>query len=238
MTERLYIDKGYSDDLRRMRVQLIMMGGRVETLLSASVRALTERDVELAHQTVESDCAVEQHELAIDSFCRRILACRHLVASNLRFVTSSLRLATDLERIANLGVSIGQCALDLCALAPLQPEVVIPRMANEVESMLRDALDAFVTSDASKAENVIARDKLIDNLSAQIFCELLTHVGENAQCITQALRLQSVVKYLERVADHVTNLCETVALMVGEEDVCHAANLGDSTRAVPNCEGN
>ena len=160
------------------------------------------------------------------------------MASNLRLVTSSLRLASDLERIANLGVSIGQCALDLCAVAPFQPEVGLPRMATEVESMLHDALDAFVTSDSSKAENVIARDKLIDNLSAQIFCELLIHVGENAQCITQALRLQAVVKHVERVADHVTNLCSTVALMVGGSDARHAANLGDSRRAVPNCERN
>ena len=226
------------DDLRRLRVQLIMMGGRVETLFSASVRALTERDIELAHQTAESDCAVEQHEIAIDCLCRRILACRQMVASNLRFVTSSLRLATDLERIANLGVSIGQCALDLCAVAPLQPAGGLPRMAAEVESMLHEALDAFVTSDASKAENVIARDKLIDNLSAQIFCELLTHVGENAQSITHALRLQAVVKYVERVADHITNLCETVAFMVGGEDLPHPANSGDSLRAVANHERN
>jgi phosphate transport system protein len=238
MTERLYIDKGYDDDLRRLRVQLIMMGGRVETLVGASVRALTERDTELAHQTVESDCAVEQHEIAIDCLCRRILERRELRASNLRLVTSSLRLATDLERIANLGVSIGQCALNLCALAPLQPEVGIPRIATEVESMLHDALDAFVTSDASKAEKVIARDKLIDNLSAQIFCELLTHVGENSQCITQALRLQAAVKHVERVADHVTNLCETVALIVGGRDPRHAANLGDPRLAVPNHERN
>jgi len=234
----MHIDQEYGDDVRRLRVQLIMMGGRVEALVGASVRALTERDAELAHRTVESDCAVEQHEIAIDCLCRRILTRHQPVASDLRFVTSSLRLATDLEHIADLGVSIGRCALDLCAEAPLQPEVGLPRMAAEVESMLREALDAFVTSDASKAENVIARDQLVDNLSTQIFCELLTHVGQNAQCMTQVLRLQSVVKHVERVADHVTNLCETVMLMAGGEDVRHAANSGDSTRAVPNHERN
>jgi phosphate transport system protein len=111
-------------------------------------------------------------------------------------------------------------------------------MATEVESMLHEALDAFVTSDASKAEKVIARDRLVGNLSAQIFCELLTHVGENTQCITRVLRLQSAVKYVERVADHVANLCKIVALIVGGEGARDADNSGDSIRAVPNHERN
>ena len=238
MTERVHIDQGHEDDLRCLRVQVIMMGGRVETLVGASVRALTQRDAELARRTVESHCAVDQHEIAIDSLCRRILARRCPALSDLRFVTSSLRLATDLERIADLGVSISRCVLDLCAEAPLQPEVGLPRMATEVESMLHEALDAFVASDPSRAKEVIARDQLVDNLSVQIFCELLTHVAQNTRCMTQALRLQSAAKYLERIGDHVTYLGEMVVLMVRGEDVRHAANSGGCMRAVANHERN
>ena len=238
MMERTCIDREYEDEIRRLRVQLIMMGGRVEALISSSIRAFTERDAELAHRSVESDCAVEQHQIAIDCLCRRILTLRRPAASDLRFVTSSLTLATDLERIADLGVSISRCVLDLCVEAPLQPEVGLPRMATEVEFMLHESVDAFVTSDASKAERVLARGQLVDNLSAQAFCESLTHVVENSRCITQTLRLQSVVKYVERIADHVSNLCKMVVLMVGGEDACPAVNAGDSMRAVPNHKTN
>jgi phosphate transport system protein len=238
MTERVYINHGYDDDLRRLRVQVIMMGGRVETLVGASVRALTQRDPGLARQTIESDRAVDQHEIAIDGLCREILELRQPVASDVRFVTGALRLATDLERIADLGVSISRSALALCAEAPLQPEVGLARMASEVESMLHEALDAFLAGDASKAEQVIARDQLIDNLSAQIFCELFTHVVENARCITQVLWMQSVAKHLERIGDHVTYLGELVVAMVRGEDICHGAKSGGSMRAVPYHERN
>ena len=237
-TDRVYISHGYEDDLRRLRVQVIMMGGRVETLVGASVRALTQRDPGLARQTIESDRAVDQHEIAIDGLCREILELRQPVASDVRFVTGALRLATDLERIADLGVSISRSALPLCAEAPLQPEVGFSRMAGEVESMLHEALDAFLAGDASKAEQVIARDQLVDNLSAQIFCELFTHVAANARCITQVLWMQSVAKYLERIGDHVTYLGELVVAMVRGEDICHGAKSGGSMRAVPYHERN
>ena len=238
MTDRVYISHGYDDDLRRLRVQVIMMGGRVETLVGASVRAFAERDPELARRTIESDRAVDRHEIAIDGLCREILELGQPVASDLRFVTGAIRLATDLERIADLGVSISRSALALCAEAPLQPEVGLARMASEVESMLHEALDAFLAGDASKAEQVIARDQLIDNLSAQIFCELFTHVVENARCITEVLWIQSVAKHLERIGDHVTYLGELVVSMVRGEDICHGAKSGGSLRAVPDHERN
>jgi phosphate transport system protein len=238
MTERMYLSHGCEDDLRRLRVQVIAMGSRVETLVGASVRALTERNAELARRTIESDRKVTQHEPAIDHLCREILELRQPVAADVRFVTSALRLATDLEHIANLGVSISRSVLPLCTEAPLQPEVGLARMATEVESMLHEALDAFVADDASKATEIIARDHVVDNLSAQIFCELFTHVAANARCITQVLSMQSVAKYVERIGDHVTYLGETVVLMVRGEDVRHGAKLGNFVHAVPDHERN
>jgi phosphate transport system protein len=206
--------------------------------VNASVRALTECNAELARRTIESDSAIDQHESAIDGLGREIIQHRQPAASDLRIVTGSLRLATDLERIADLGVRMSRSVISLCTEKPLIPEVSLPRMAVEVESMLHEALDAFVASDPSRAKEVIARDQLVDNLSVQIFCELLTHVAQNTRCMTQALRLQSAAKYLERIGDHVTYLGEMVVLMVRGEDVRHAANSGDCMRAVANHERN
>lgn len=215
-----------------------MMGGRVEALIGASIRALTERDAALARRTIDCDCVVDQHEITIDEICRDILTLRQQAPSDLRFVTGSLRLATDLERIADLGVSISRCALTLCAGSPFPINADLARMAAEVESMLHEALSAFVAGDASRAEKVIARDQLVHDFSAEILRVLFAHVAENARSITQAVQLQSVIKYVERVGDHAANLGETVVLMVRGEALRHGIQSGGSVRAVPDDKGN
>jgi phosphate transport system protein len=181
---------------------------------------------------------VDQHEITIDEICRDILTLRQQAPSDLRFVTGSLRLATDLERIADLGVSISRCTLNLCAGAPFPINADLPRMAAEVESMLHEALSAFVAGDASRAEQVIARGQQVHDLSAQILRVLFAHVAENARGITQAVHLQSVVKYVERVGDHVANLGETVILMVRGENIRQVSQSGALVRAVPDHKGN
>jgi phosphate transport system protein len=214
------------------------MGGRVEALIGASIRALTERDAALARRTIDSDCVVDQHEITIDEICRDILTLRQQAPADLRFVTGSLRLATDLERIADLGVSISRCTLTLCAGAPFPIDADLPRMAAEVESMLHEALSAFVAGDASRAEEVIARDQMVHDFSAEILRVLFAHVAENARGIAQAVQLQSVVKYVERVGDHVANLGETVVFMVRGEALRHGIQSGGSVRAVPDDKRN
>jgi phosphate transport system protein len=238
MNYRVHVDRGHQDDLGRLRVQLIMMGGRVEALIGASIRALTERDTALARRTIDSDCVVDQHELTIDEICRDILMLRQPAASELRFVTTALRLATDLERIADLGVSISRCALDLCTGTFFPINADLSRMAAEVESMLHEALSAFVVGEANRAEKVIARSQLVHEFSAQVFRVLFAQVAENARGITQAVQLQSLVKYIERVGDHVADLGETVVSMVRGEDLRHEVSAGGSLRAVPDDQGN
>jgi len=238
MNYRVHVDRGHEDDLGRLRVQLLMMGGRVEALIGASIRALTERDAALARRTIDCDCVVDQHEITIDEICRDILTLRQQAPADLRFVTGSLRLATDLERIADLGVSISRCTLTLCAGAPFPIDADLPRMAAEVESMLHEALSAFVAGDASRAEEVIARDQMVHDFSAEILRVLFAHVAENARGIAQAVQLQSVVKYVERVGDHVANLGETVILMVRGENIRQVSQSGALVRAVPDHKGN
>jgi len=153
------------------------------------------------------------------------------VASDLRFITLVLKVVTDLERIADLGVNICERVLELNSEPQLKPYVDIPRMATEVQSMLRDVLDAFVAKDAERARKIIDRDQVVDALYAQVFRELLTFMMESAHNVYRATRLQSIAKYLERMADHTTNLAEMVIFMVDGEDVRHLTSREEASEA-------
>jgi phosphate transport system protein len=221
MRIREHTDQEFEQELRHLREQLLLMGSHVEGIISASLRALVERDSELAQRTIEADRVVDRLEIEIDGLCLQILARRQPVASDLRFVTMVLKAVTDLERMGDLGVNISERVLELNNETPLKPYVDLPRMADETQMMLREALDAFVAKDADRARRVIDRDQMIDDLYAQIFRELLTYMMEDAKNVYRATRLQSIAKYLERIADHATNLAELVVFMVKGSDIRH-----------------
>ena len=221
MRAREHTDQEFEQELRHLREQLLLMGSHVEGIISASLRALVERDSELAQRTIEADRVVDRLEIEIDGLCLQILARRQPVASDLRFVTMVLKAVTDLERMGDLGVNISERVLELNNETPLKPYVDLPRMADETQMMLREALDAFVAKDADRARRVIARDQIIDDLYAQIFRELLTYMMEESKNVYRATRLQSIAKYLERIADHATNLAELVVFMVKGNDIRH-----------------
>jgi phosphate transport system protein len=229
MRTREHTDQEFEQELRHLREQLLLMGSHVEGIISASLRALVERDSELAQRTIEADRVVDRLEIEIDGLCLQILARRQPVASDLRFVTMVLKAVTDLERMGDLGVNISERVLELNNETPLKPYVDLPRMADETQMMLREALDAFVAKDADRARRVIARDQIIDDLYAQIFRELLTYMMEESKNVYRATRLQSIAKYLERIADHATNLAELVVFMVKGSDIRHpdSRNEGD-----------
>ena len=229
MRAREHTDQEFEQELRHLREQLLLMGSHVEGIISASLRALVERDSELAQRTIEADRVVDRLEIEIDGLCLQILARRQPVASDLRFVTMVLKAVTDLERMGDLGVNISERVLELNNETPLKPYVDLPRMADETQMMLREALDAFVAKDADRARRVIARDQIIDDLYAQIFRELLTYMMEESKNVYRATRLQSIAKYLERIADHATNLAELVVFMVKGSDIRHpdSRNEGD-----------
>jgi len=221
MRAREHTDREFEQELRHLREQLLLMGSHVESIIGSSLRALLERDSVLAQRTIEADRIVDRLEIEIDSLCLQILARRQPVASDLRFVTMVLKAVTDLERMGDLGVNISERVLELNDEPPLKPYVDLPRMADETQMMLRESLDAFVAKDADRARRVIARDQIIDDLYAQIFRELLTYMMEEAKNVYRATRLQSIAKYLERIADHATNLAELVVFMVKGSDIRH-----------------
>ena len=203
------------------------MGAKVEEVIKGSMQALMERDGELAKRTIQADRRINKLELSIDQMCLQILARRQPVASDLRFITIAMKLVTDLERIGDLAVNLCERVLELNEEPPLKPYVDLPRMAEEVQQMVRHALDAFVEGDADKADAVIRQDATVDAYYMQIFRELLTYMMEDVRNIFRATRLQSIAKYLERIGDHATNIAEMVIFLMRGKDVRHVGKLED-----------
>jgi phosphate transport system protein len=222
-----HTSREYETELQKLRDRLLLMGAKVEEIIKGSMQSLIERDSDLAKRMIQADRRINQLELAIDQTCLQILARRQPVASDLRFITIAMKLVTDLERIGDLAVNLSERVLELNEEPPLKPYVDLPRMAEEAQGMVHDALDAFVEGDAEKADEVIKRDATVDAYYTQIFRELLTYMMEDARNIFRATRLQSIAKYLERIGDHATNLSEMVIFMVRGKDVRHAGKLAE-----------
>ncbi len=221
IAKRQHTDQGYEDELRRLREQLLVMGAKVELMIAESMRALAERDTALARETIEFDHQINRIEVEIDDACLRILARRQPVASDLRVITSTLKLVTDLERIGDLGVNICERVIELNDEPPLKVYTDLSAMAEIAQGMVRAALDAFVDLDAERAERVIERDASLDAFYADIFRVLITYMMEDPRNIFRATRVQSIAKYLERIGDHATNLAEMVVFIVRGKDIRH-----------------
>jgi phosphate transport system protein len=225
-----HTDRQYEEQLRMLRRELLEMGRAVEKRIGSAVRALIERDGDLAREVIEGDSEIDQMEIRIDDHCVQILARRQPVASDLRTVTIGLKLVTDLERIGDLAVHIAERAVELIDEPPLKPYVDLPNMAETAQGMVREALEAFVTADADRAEKILTQDDIVDAYYWQIFRELLTYMMEDPRNIGRAMRLQSIAKHLERVGDHATNVAEMVVFMVKGKDIRHSGHPPGSTK--------
>lgn len=225
---RRHTDREFEAELQRLKDQILLLGGSVEGLIARSIRALLERDSDLARSCIRSDAAINRLEKDIDELCLRILARRQPVASDLRFVATALKIVTDLERMGDLGVNICKRVLELNEEPPLRPYVDLELMAGIAMGMLREALDAFVESDGDRAERVITRDQDVDAFNTQIFRELLTYMMEDPRNVTRAIKIQSIAKTLERIGDHATNLAEMVVFMVRGQDIRHGGMSPES----------
>jgi phosphate transport system protein len=220
-----HIDKTYEAELTALREQLLEMGGMVESAIAASVRAIIERDAALAEQVVRRDKIINRMEVDVDGACRRILALRQPAASDLRFITTALKIVTDLERMGDLAVNVAERALELAQAPaqspPLSPMHDLAKLADLSEAQLKRALDAFVTRDVDKAEEVLRGDELLDALYLTIFNALLAVMMEDSRNIRRATSIMFAAKYLERFGDHATNLAEMVVYMVRGTDIRH-----------------
>jgi phosphate transport system protein len=211
----------FDADLQEIRNMLLEMGGKVEKMITDSMKSLLERDSELALATIEYDHEINRLEVEIDERCLEVLALRQPTARDLRFITLALKIVTDLERIGDQCRNIAKRAKELNELPPLKPYIDLPRMATIAASMVTEALDAFVRGDDQLAYSVCRRDDEVDCLNEQIQRELLTFMIEDTTNITRAIQITAIAKCLERVADHATNVAEMVIFMVKGKDIRH-----------------
>jgi phosphate transport system protein len=209
-------------ELSDLRQSILIMGGKVEWMISNSIKALIERDTSLAERTIAYDHEVNAAEIAIDERCLEILALRHPTGRDLRFITQALKIVTDLERIGDKCSNIAKRARKLSENPPIIPYGNIAQMAQWGQMMLKEALDAFVNYDPILAAKVCKDDSLMNNLNSKTQRELLTYMMKNPEMIESSLKMNYVSKSLERVADHATNIAEMVIFMVQGKNVRHS----------------
>ena len=216
-----HTSKDFEQELRTLRERLATMGERAARQIALAMKALADKDDDLARDVIRNDTQIDRDENDIDELALQILATRQPVASDLRFITMSLKFVVDLERIGDLAGGIAKRALELNRLPSLEPRIDLSKLAALVQKNMQAALDAFVRKDADSATAVITADVEIDKLNASLFAELIAHVATDPATVTRVLPLTSVCRYLERVGDHVKNLAEEVVYMVRATDVRH-----------------
>jgi phosphate transport system protein len=224
------IHRHLDEELQDLKRKLIDMGAMVESQIQGAIRGLTERDSDLARRIIANDNRVNALDVEVDEMCLRLLALHQPTASDLRFVTTGMKISTELERMSDLAESISERVIELNEEPQLKPYIDLPRMANWSMRMVKDSLDAFVNRDAALARKVCGDDDFVDHLNEQLFRELLSFMIENTQTITRAIRLTFVAKSIERIADHATNIAELVVYMVEGKIIRHttiSATPGD-----------
>src|SRR5215471_16872456 len=196
----------FHEELDSLKQTLLAMGGLVEDQIRRVMRALLERDDALARDVIERDHQVNVYDVEVDEKCVELLALYQPAAGDLRFITTAMKIVTDLERIGDQAVNIAQRALELNREPQLKPYIDLPRMAERAQAMVKESLDAFVARDTALARRVCEEDAPVDALNHQIFRELLTFMMEDPKTIPRAIRLILIARSIDRVADHATNI--------------------------------
>jgi phosphate transport system protein len=224
-----HTSRQYERELQELKEKILLLGGTVELMIAQAMRSLLDRDAELAREVIAADSRVDALELEIDHHCLSLLALRQPAASDLRFITTALKIVTDLERIGDVTVNIAERAIELNEEPPLKPYIDIPRMASSAAGMVHQALDAFVNRNPAMAREVLVQDDGVDRLNVQLFRELLTYMIEEPRNVARALRITFIAKYLERIADHATNIAQMVIFLCEGRDVRHSFQAGSGS---------
>jgi phosphate transport system protein len=211
----------FEEELQALKQRLLGMGDLVEERVHRAVRSLIERRLDEAERVIASDQEVNSLQIEIDDRCLKLLALQQPMATDLRLITSAMKINADLERIGDQAVNIAENVLKILPQPPLKPLIDIPRMAEIAQKMTRDALDSFVKKDAELARTVLQRDDEVDSLKDQVFRELLTYMMADPGTIQRALALILISRNIERIADHATNIAEDVIFLVEAKDVRH-----------------
>ncbi|MCX8022345.1 MAG: phosphate signaling complex protein PhoU [Syntrophorhabdaceae bacterium] len=215
------------EKLEVLRTEMVKYGLLVEEMIKKSIRGLLEREISLLNEVIEKDePEVNKKEISVDYLCITAIAQFQPVAGDLRRILMAYRMNADFERIADHAVNISRNAIYLIDKPPIKPLIDIPRMAQAASWMLKGSIDAYIKEDVELAGKVCERDDEVDALMLQILRELITYMSSDPKTIERAIRLLTIARNLERVADLTTNLSEDVIFMVEGRVVKHRKDLG------------
>jgi len=223
-----HIVKSYDEELTRLNNMIARMGGLAESQIAESIQALVQRDTDIAGRVIEHDHKVDDLEREIQEMTVRLFALRQPMAGDLRNIVAAFKISSDLERIADYATNIAKRSISLTQTPPVKPLHTIPRMARQVQEMIRDVLDAYADGDTEKALDVWNRDEEVDEMYTSLFRELLTYMMEDPRVITPCTHLLFVAKNIERIGDHATNIAETIHFLVVGKLFSEERPKGDS----------
>lgn len=203
----------FDEQLQSLHHRLLTMGMLVEEALYQAVKALVDKDVKLAQEVIDGDREINDAEMEIERKCFTLIALQQPVGSDLRRIATTLKVSTDLERIADHAVSIAKTTVRLQGEIYAKPLIDIPKMGKLVQDMVRDALDAYIHMDMDKAKVIAYRDDEVDALYKEIFTDLIGLMMKDQSLINQSTHLLLTAQYLERIGDYVTNICEWIVYM-------------------------
>jgi phosphate transport system protein len=213
----------FQQELGSLKERLLAMGGLAEDRVRTAMQGLVEREGQLIEDVLNGDMPLNELHIEIDDLCLKLLALHSPMAADLRAVMAAIKINSDLERVGDMAVNIGEAARRYTTHPPVKKLIDIPRMATTAQSMLRDALDSYVRGDMQLAQHVLDEDDVLDSLKTQVFRELLTYMLQDPSTIAPALDLILISRHLERIGDHATNIAEDVIFMVSGRDVRHHA---------------
>lgn len=219
------ITRHFDEEMELLKQKILRMGAMVEDQISSSIKALIERDSELAKKVIENDHMVNALDVEIDEDALRLLALHQPAAGDLRLITTAMKISTELERMSDLAENISERVTELNEELQIKPYIDIPKMAEWSQKMVAESLDAFVRRDSGLGRKVCADDDFIDDLNKQIFRELLSFMIEDPRFISTAIRISFISKYLERIADHATNIAELAVYLVEGKIIRHTDKL-------------
>ena len=209
----------FNNELQELQLMILKMSSEVEEALVNSIIALKTQNIAMAQLVIDSDDVIDNMETTIEDRCLKLIALQQPIAKDLRIIATALKIITDLERIADHAVDISKITIMLADDVYMKELIDIPRMAEITAKMVRDSINAYIHQDVEKAKEIAAMDDTIDAINRQIFRELLLMMIENPKKINQATSFLFVSKYLERIGDHVTNICERILYTVTGEHI-------------------
>ncbi|MFH1062178.1 MAG: phosphate signaling complex protein PhoU [Candidatus Omnitrophota bacterium] len=212
----------FDEDLKKLNTDILKMSILAQEAIFKAIEALKNRDKALAESVVDDDKNIDELELAVEETAIDLLALRQPIARDLRFITTGMKINSELERIADLAVNIAQRAIELCDKPLLKPLIDIPKLTDIARRMVKDVIDAFVNSDEQLAKKVILSDSEADNLRNLIQDELINdYMSKDCTTATRAVPLLLIARHLERICDHATNIAEDVVYMINATVVKH-----------------